>query len=83
VESQRKLNNILLNAVVDGCTGAALFGRLRWLGAPKQFIDTRPVAIYLGSEEASGDLKVARAHATRPAKVFTFDSKEFRREPVR
>jgi hypothetical protein len=37
---QRKLNNIFIDAMVDGCTGAALFGRLRWLGAPRTFIDT-------------------------------------------
>ena len=57
--SQRKLNAIFLNAVVDGCTGAALFGRLRWFGAPEDIIDTRSIDEYKASQDFVDDCEVA------------------------
>lgn len=54
---QKRLNNILLNAIVDGCTGAAFFGKLRWLGASTSLIDYRTSGNYLERLKA---LKEAR-----------------------
>jgi hypothetical protein len=54
MQDHGKLNNIFFNALVDGCTGAALFSRLRWLGAPTM-IDTRTVPEYLASLDRQFD----------------------------
>jgi hypothetical protein len=42
-----------LEAFLDGATGAGLFGKLRWPGAPTELIDSRSVEEFL----ASGDFE--------------------------
>jgi hypothetical protein len=45
--------SIFLDAFLDGATGAGLFGRLRWPGAPTELIDSRSVEEFV----ASGDFE--------------------------
>ena len=65
MKSQGNLDNIFLNAIIDGCTGASFFGRLRWLGAPKEVIDSRTVDEYIDSEDFLDDIAVAQAFELR------------------
>lgn len=58
--SQRKLN-IFLEAFLDGCTGAALFGRLRIPGSPQELIDSRTVEQFLASGDYEKYMEMARA----------------------
>jgi hypothetical protein len=72
-----RLGNIVLDAFLDGFTGAGLFGRLRWPGAPTEVIDSRGVeALYETGEfetnvqhfrAAVEDMKADRAAQGRPA----------------
>jgi hypothetical protein len=65
MKSQGNLDNIFLNAIIDGCTGAALFGRLRWLGAPKEIVDSRTVDEYIDSDDFLNDIAVAQTFELR------------------
>jgi hypothetical protein len=49
------LQNILINAVVDGATGAAFFGKLRWLGASESLVDYRVSGDYKAQLQALKD----------------------------
>ena len=57
--SQRKLNQLFLNGMVDTCTFSALFGRLRSPGDPKRLSGSFNVAQYI----AMGDIAMAEARA--------------------
>jgi hypothetical protein len=46
-----KLRDIVIDAFLDGFTGAGLFGRLRRPGAPTEYVDSRGIA----ELKASGD----------------------------
>jgi hypothetical protein len=73
MSSQRKLNNIFLNALVDGATGAAFFGKLRWFGAPKTLIDERSIEQYIASPDYLADSSAARKKvAARVSSEGTF-----------
>jgi hypothetical protein len=45
------MSRFVLDAFLDGCTGAGLFGKLRRPGAPTEIIDSRTVDEYLASGE--------------------------------
>ena len=45
------MSNFILDAFLDGCTCAGLFGKLRRPGAPTELIDSRTVEEYLASGE--------------------------------
>jgi hypothetical protein len=45
------LNLNYIEAFLDGVTGAGLFGKLRWPGAPTELIDSRSVEEFLASGE--------------------------------
>lgn len=57
--SRRRLNNIFLNAVIDTCTFAALFGCLRSPGDPQRLSGKLNVQEYV----AMGDLAMAEARS--------------------
>jgi hypothetical protein len=57
--SQRKLNHLFLNAMIDTCTFSALFGRLRSPGDPKRLSGSFNVEQYT----AMGDIAMAEARA--------------------
>ena len=40
---------VWLEAFLDGITGAGLFGKLRWPGAPTEMIDSRTVPEFIAS----------------------------------
>jgi hypothetical protein len=42
----------MLDAFLDGATGTGLFGKLRWPGAPTEFIDSRSTAEFDAKSEA-------------------------------
>ncbi len=78
MENQARLKHIFLNALVDGCTGAALFRRLRWAGAPKELIDPRTVDEYLRSEDARADSLSVEPFRVSPRKpTIKHSSQEF------
>ena len=43
--------SLILDAFLDGATGAGLFGKLRWPGASTELIDSRSVEEFLASGE--------------------------------
>lgn len=57
--SQRKLNHLFLNAMIDTCTFAAVFGRLRSPGDPKRLSGSFNVEQYI----AMGNIAMAEARA--------------------
>ena len=56
---QEKLRQAYLGGLLDGWTMAGLFRRLEIPGAPKQFIDTRPVEKYIDSSDFADDMDIA------------------------
>jgi hypothetical protein len=52
-----KLRDIVIDAFWDGFTGAGLFGRLRRLGAPTEYVDSRGVAELKASGEFDAILR--------------------------
>jgi hypothetical protein len=49
--------SIFLEAFLDGCTCAGLFGKLHRPGAPTELIDSRTVEEFLASEESLPTLR--------------------------
>jgi hypothetical protein len=45
------MSNSIFEAFLDGVTGAGLFGKLRWPGAPTELIDSRSVEEFLSAGE--------------------------------
>jgi len=66
---QKRLNNILLNAIVDACTGAAFFGRLRWFGMTDSIIDYRASGNYLDKLKALKEAKQKIATQCHPEDI--------------
>ncbi len=61
---------IAFAAFLDNLSGAALFGKLRWPGAPSEMIDSRTVEEYLASGEFEEYLECINASSIerrRPA----------------
>ena len=56
---QEKLRQAYRGGLLDGWTMSGLFRRLEIPGAPKQFIDTRPVAEYVDSSDFADDMDIA------------------------
>jgi len=52
-----QLRNIVVDAVLDGFTGAGLFGKLRRPGAPTEYVDSRGVAEFKASGEFDAILR--------------------------
>jgi hypothetical protein len=49
--------SIFTEAFLDGVTGAGLFGKLRWPGAPTELIDSRTVDEFLASGDFERSMK--------------------------
>jgi hypothetical protein len=52
-----KLRGIVIDAFLDGFTGAGLFGRLRRPGAPTEYVDSRGIAELKASGEFDAILR--------------------------
>jgi hypothetical protein len=69
---------VFLEPFLDGLTSAGLFGKLRWPGAPTEFIDSRSVAEFDAHQAAmeslarlatSGALTTERMRPLTPAEL--------------
>jgi hypothetical protein len=66
---------VFLEAMIQGFTGAGLFGRLRRPGAPTEFIDSRTPEEYIASGEFEATLRRYRVHVPqrpRQQELFVF-----------
>ena len=73
-----RLREIITDSLLDGFTGAGLFGRLRLPGAPDVLIDTRSVADWVASGEfADNCTRFSEAYAE-----FCADRNAPRSEPT-
>lgn len=52
-----RVRTIALESFLDGITFAGLFGKLRWSGAPTEFVDSRSIDEFLASGQFGQDLE--------------------------
>jgi hypothetical protein len=52
-----RARTIAFESFLDGITFAGLFGKLRWSGAPTEFVDSRSIGEFVASGEFAQDLE--------------------------
>ena len=63
----------LIDAFLDGVTGAGLFARLRWPGAPTELIDSRSPTQF---DAASRAAALANRHGVQSTKTYARRSEQ-------
>jgi hypothetical protein len=57
---------VVIRAFLDGCTAAGLFRKLDYPGAPKEFIDSRPIEEILAGGEFEEYIRDAERVSGKP-----------------